>query len=108
MKTLFFNILKAELVKYLTEKFTAANVQKLLQKVLDLAKAKAAETQTALDDALIQAVEYFIIDSNAAEKLVSLALQLLDGQKLCADPAVEEVPVGEQIAAELHDWAETW
>lgn len=108
MKTIFFNLLKAELVKYLTEKFTAENVQKLLQKVLDLAKARAAETKTTLDDALIQSVEYFIIDSDAAARLVSLALQLLDGSKLCADPAVEEVPVGDQIAAALHDWAKTW
>ena len=107
MKTIFFNLLKAELVKYLTQKFTAENVQKFLQKVLDLAKAKASETQTTLDDALIKAVEYLIKDTNAAEKLVSIALAMLQGGRLYATP-YDEPPIGDQIAAELADWAKTW
>ena len=108
MKTIFFSILKREIIEYLTKKFTVENVQDLLQKVLDLAKAKAAETQTTFDDALIKAVEYFITDTKAAEKLVSLALQLLNGENLCADPVVEEIPIGNELAAELKDWAKTW
>lgn len=107
MKALFFNILKAELVKYLTEKFTAENVQILLDNVLALAKTKAAETKTELDDALIKAVEYLIKDTNAAEKLVSIALAMLQGGRLYATP-YDEPPIGDQIAAELTDWAQKW
>ena len=104
MKTIFFNLLKQQVVEYLTKKFTAENVQELLDKVLTLAKAKAKETQTELDDTLVKAVEYLIKDTNAAEKLVSLALTLLDGARLYATP-FDEPPIGDQIAAELADWA---
>lgn len=107
MKTLFFNILKAELVKYLSEKFTAENVQILLDNVLALAKTKAAETKTELDDALIKGVEYLIKDTNAAEKIVSIALALLQGGRLYATP-YDEPPLGDQIAAELTEWAKKW
>jgi len=107
MKTIFFNILKAELIKYLSEKFTAENVQILLDNVLALAKTKAAETKTELDDALIKAVEYMIKDTNAAEKLVSIALAMLQGGRLYATP-YDEPPLCDQIAAELADWAKTW
>lgn len=107
MKTIFFSILKREIIEYLTKKFTVENVQDLLQKVLDLAKAKAAETQTDFDDALIKAVEYLIKDTNAAANLVSIALALLQGGRLYATP-YDEPPLGDQIAAELADWAKTW
>ena len=108
MKTIFFSILKREIIEYLTKKFTVENVQDLLQKVLDLAKAKAAETQTDFDDALIKAVEYLIVDTHAAEKLVSLALMLLDSH-ICADEQTPDVfPIGNEIADAMHDWAENW
>lgn len=108
MKTIFFSILKREIIEYLTKKFTVENVQDLLQKVLDLAKAKAAETQTDFDDALIKAVEYLIVDTHAAEKLVSLALMLVDSH-MCADAPEDAIfPIGNELAAELQGWADKW
>lgn len=108
MKTLFFNLLKKEIVEYLTKKFTAENVQDLLTRVLAMAKEQAAKTQTDFDDALIKAVEYLIVDTRAAEKLVSLALLLLDSH-ICADEQTPDVfPIGNEIADAMHDWAKTW
>ena len=108
MKTLFFNLLKREIVEYLTKKFTAENVQNLLNRVLAMAKEQAAKTQTDFDDALIKAVEYLIVDTRAAEKLVSLALMMLDSH-ICADSQTPEVfPIGHEIAAERADWAKSW
>lgn len=106
MKTIFFNILKQQLVEYLAKKFTVENVQALLDTALKLARDKANETQTDWDDALIKAVEYLIKDTNAAGRIVSLALALIDGLPCEADPAVEEIPLGNEIAEELKDWAE--
>ena len=108
MKTIFFNLLKQQIVEYMTKKFTAENVQDLLNRVLTMAKEQAAKTQTDFDDALIKAVEYLIVDTHAAEKLVSLALMLLDSH-MCADSQTPDVfPLGNEIATELHDWAEKW
>lgn len=107
MKTIFFNILKQQLVEYLAKKFTVENVQALLDTALKLARDKANETQTDWDDALIKAVEYLIKDTNAAEKLVSIALAMLQGGRLYATP-YDEPPIGDQIAAELSDWAQKW
>ena len=108
MKTLFFNLLKREIVEYLTKKFTAENVQNLLNSVLAMAKEQAAKTQTDFDDALIKAVEYLIVDTRAAERLVSLALMLLDSH-ICADEQTPDVfPIGNEIADAMHDWAEDW
>lgn len=106
MKQIFFNILKQQLVEYLAKKFTVENVQALLDKVLELAKAKATETQTDWDDALIKGVEYIIKDTNMAGRIVSLALALIDGLPCEFDPAVEEIPLGNELAEEFKDWAE--
>ena len=104
MKTIFFTLLKQQILEYITKKFTSENVQELLDKVLEMAKAKAKETQTEWDDSLIRAVEFLIKDTNAAEKLVSLTLTLLDNARIYATP-FDEPPISDQIAAELADWA---
>lgn len=108
MKTLFFNLLKKEIVEYLTKKFTPENVQDLLNRVLALAKEQAAKTQTDFDDSLIKAVEYLIVDTHAAEKLVNLALMLLDAH-ICADAQAaqtEVFPIGNELAVAMREWAE--
>ena len=83
MQALLFELLKRQLLAMSYELFTVENVQAVFQRLLTALKAKAAQTQTELDDWLVKTIEQLATDTNAVERFVKMVRGIIEQANLC-------------------------
>ena len=113
MQALLFELLKRQLLAMSYELFTVENVQAVFQRLLTALKAKAAETQTEIDDWIISTIEKLADDTQAVERFVKMVLGIIEQMNVsgvcCTPPKSDSCYTAEKLETGMAmDFALFW